>query len=230
MPVVRRPLRGGPQPARGSLHHRLVRDVPRHREHHVRGHVLRPEVALHRRERQRPRRRYFAADVPAEGLVGPERLVGEDRGQFSRAVLHHGELLEDDHALLLQLDRVHLRGRHHVREDVDRFEGGPVGRLRVVDGQFAVGGGVVQSPDALDRLRDLLRGGAARGALEEHVLKEVREPCFGVVLVAAARSDIHADRGGPRLRHLARDDPQAVGQHRSLKHAGRSPQLVRWRR
>ena len=226
VPGVRLAIRDGTEPAGARLDHRLVGDVPRHRQDHIRGHVLRAEVALDRRKRQRARRLRGAADVASEGLVGPERFVGEDGGQFARAVLHHGQLLEDDHALLLELDRVHLRGRHHVREDVDRLQGGPVGRLRVVDGQLAVGGGVVEPAHAFDRLGDLLRGRPARGALEEHVLEEVREARFRVGLVAAARAHVHADRGGSRLRHLARDDPQPVGQHRSFKHLGNLPRQL----
>ena len=230
VPGVRLALRRGTEPAGGRLHHRLVRDVARHREHHVRGHVLRPEVALHRRQRQGARGLHRAADVPPQGLVGPERLVGEDGRQLSGVVLHARQLLEDDHALLLQLERVHLRGRDHVGEDVDRLEGGEVGRLRVVDGQLAVGGGVVQPPDRLDRLRDLLRRRPSRGALEEHVLEEVGEARLRILLVAAARAHVHANRGGARLRHLARDDPQPVGQHRSLEHVRLISPPVVWRR
>ena len=96
-----------------------------------------------------------------------------------------------------------IGARDHVGEDVDGLEGGGVGHLRVVDGDFAVGRGVVHAADGFDRFGDLARGRAAGCALKEHVFEEVGEAGLFVVFVAAARPDVEADGGGAGVWHFA---------------------------
>jgi hypothetical protein len=71
------------------------------------------------------------------------------------------------------------------------------------------------APHVLD-LHLQVTHGAGRGALEGHVLQEVRGAVAGVGLVAASRINPHAHSGGARVRHRLAGNPQAVGQPRHL--------------
>ncbi len=71
----------------------------------------------------------------------------------------------------------------------------------VVTGHLLRGEGVEITAHALDRLGDLLRG-AARGALEEHVLKKMEDAVLALRLVPAADAEPKADRNALDVRHL----------------------------
>ena len=58
---------------------------------------------------------------------------------------------------------------------------------------------------------------AHRGALEGHVLQEVRRAVAGIRLVAAAGIDPHTHGGGARVGHVLRGHAQAVGQAGDLQ-------------
>jgi len=176
------------------------------------------EVARDRGERERLDGLGGTADVAAEGLAGPERLIDEDAGKLGRTVLDAGQLLEDDRALFFEFGTIHDGVADHIGEDVDGLHRGGVGHLGVVDGDLPVGGCVVHSPDTLDGLGNITRGGPAGSTLEEHVLEEMGEPGFGIELVTAARADVHADRRRTGMRHFAGDDAEAVGECGSFVH------------
>ena len=87
--------------------------------------------------------------------------------------------------------------------------------LDVVGGLLARGVGVDVAADRLDLLGDL-RGRAALGALERHVLEEVRDAVLRSALVARAGGDIGAERDGLDAVHPLGDDGQAGLQPRNL--------------
>ena len=105
-----------------------------------------------------------AADVAAEGVVGPDELVKEDFNPLVGGVLDHVELFEDDAALFFDVLGVEAGVAEHVDEEVEGLgevgEGdpGPVGR------DLLVGGAVECASDALDGLGDLLGEGSLLGA------------------------------------------------------------------
>jgi hypothetical protein len=117
-----------------------------------------------------------------------------------RRVLHGGVLLEDDVLLAGKLAGVEHGAGEDVAEDVE----GDVRVLREhprrVARPFVVGRGVDLAADVLDVLGDAA-GGAARRALEGHVLDEVGQAVLVGLLVARARADPDAQRRGGDLRH-----------------------------
>ncbi len=82
------------------------------------------------------------------------------------------------------------------------------------------GFGVEVAADVLDRLRDVARASFA-GALERHVLQEVRQPVLAHAFVARAGGDEDADRRGLHMRRRVGDHREAGGQGGdSNAHAG----------
>ena len=70
------------------------------------------------------------------------------------------------------------------------------------------GRGVEVAADGLDLLGDLARG-AARGALERHVLEQMRNAVLVGTLVAAAGADPDPERGAFEMRHRVGNDDEA---------------------
>ena len=99
-----------------------------------------------------------------------------------------------------------------VGEDVERERQVLVEHLDVVAGVFLGGEGVELAADRVDRLRDVL-GRAGRGALEEHVLDEMRDAALlgGLVARAARQPDADADRTD--VRHPLGEEAKAVVEH-----------------
>ena len=87
------------------------------------------------------------------------------------------------------------------------------------------GGGIEIAPDRFDLLRDLARG-AARRALEGHVLEQVRDAVLVGPLVAAAGADPDAQRGGLQVRHGVGDHDKARWQTRDLNAHAAAPVLT----
>ena len=115
-----------------------------------------------------------AAGVAAQRLVRPDDLVDQDVDDVGRAVLGHRQLFEDDLALFFELVRVQQRVEQAVGQDVERGGEAMVADLGPVDGQLFVGAGVHHAADAFDLFGDLAGGRSPAGALEQHVLEEVR--------------------------------------------------------
>ena len=67
---------------------------------------------------------------------------------------------------------------------------------------------LMSPPTASIDLGDLARG-AALGALERHVLEQMRDAVLVRQFVAAARADPDAERDGLQMRHAVGDDRQA---------------------
>ncbi len=93
-----------------------------------------------------------AADVAAEGLVGPHGLVDEEAGAGVGVIAGGGELLEDDAALLLELDGVEEGVADHVDDEVGGDVEVGASDLAPVGGDLAGGGGVHEAADAVNGL------------------------------------------------------------------------------
>ena len=108
----------------------------------------------------------------------PERVAAEDglaehvEDRVLRVVLVHGDLLEHD--LALGVDVLERRPPHHVGHHVEGRRQVLVEHPRVDRGALLVGAGVELGAHAVEELVDLRRG-VAVGAAEQQVLEEVRE-------------------------------------------------------
>ena len=149
-------------------------------------------------------------DVPAERLVAVEKLVVDAADEVARRVEVHVHLL-DDHALLaLDLVLVELRAAEHVDEDVERRVARLGGAANVVAGVLLAGERVELAPDSVDLAGDVAGGRTRVGALEEHVLGEMRDPVRLGRLVPGARSQHHEAGDRLRLRHRRGEHAEAV--------------------
>ena len=154
-----------------------------------------------------------------------EQLVDEVVGR----VLDHLDLFDDD--LLLALDVVAAeRGPHDdVGQDVDRQREMFVEDLDVVARVFLGGEGVHLPADGVDRLRDVL-GAPRRGALEEHVLDEMRDTALLDRLVARAAREPDTNAHRTDMGHPLREETETVGKHvandRCLRHSGFRDRVV----
>ena len=161
----------------------------------------------------------LAALHAADAGLGAEhraahRLAGEGgflemvEDDVVRRVVGLADLLQDHAALALQL----VGGEGAVGQDVADDVGAEgevlLQQLDVVGGLLARGVGVDVAADILDRLGDLGRG-APLGALEGHVLEEMRDAVLGLGLVAGAGGDIGAEGDGLDPVHGLGDDGQA---------------------
>ncbi len=191
------------------LHQALVVHIAGSRDHHVVAHI----VALH----------VFADHVRAEVADGVDRTQNGAPDRLAR-ICSLLEQVEDvvvgivagsanllhDHLLfprqfvvfeqrVLQDVRQDIGGQHHIiLEHAGEIAG-------VLDG----GCSVEIAAHIFDRLGDLERC-AAGGALERHVLEQVRYAMLAFALAAGACLDPHPDRGAFEVRHVVGKDHHAV--------------------
>ena len=152
------------------------------------------------------------------GVSPPAHLVPDLADVVAGRVEVHVDLL-DDHALLaLELLLVEARVQEHVGEDVDRDRRRPRGALDVVGGQLLAREGVELAADAVDLAGDVARGGAPLGALEEHVLGEVRDARRLGPLEAGAGGDADDDGHARRVAHGRGEHPHAVVEGAEFEH------------
>src|SRR5690606_22616862 len=121
------------------------------------------------------------------------------------------DLLEDDAALDLDLGLGHRRREHDVREDVEGERDVGAEHARIIGGHLAPRVGVDVAADILDLLGDLA-GGAARGALEGHVLEEMGNAVLLDAFMAAAGGDPYPDGSRGEAGHRFGDDTDTVPQ------------------
>ena len=150
-----------------------------------------------------------AADVAAEGMVGPDELVKEDFDPLVGSVLDHVELFEDDAALFFDVLGVEAGVAEHVDEEVEGLGEVGKGDLGPVDSDLLVGGAVEHAAYSLHGLGDLLGEGPFLGALETDMLDEVGDAGLGVGLIPRAGPDKDGHGRGAGVGHIAGDDPQA---------------------
>ena len=103
------------------------------------------------------------------------------------------------------------RVQHQVAENVHGDGQMLVQHLDVEADAFLGGEGVHVAADGVHLARNFLRG-AVLGALEHHVLDEVRDAVPLQVFVAGTGLDPDPDRGGANVLHLLGDEDQPVGQ------------------
>ena len=168
---ARRPSRAGARPGDEPL----VVDAPRRRDDDV----VRPvPAAMKGAERAlgdvrdhlgRPK------DWAAQRVAAEDGLRDEVEDELLRRVVHHGDLLEHD--LSLGVEVVEAGSEDHVGHDVERRLQVLVEHARVDDRVVAGRGGVQLAAEGVEDLGDL-EGRVGRRALEEQVLEEVVTPAW----------------------------------------------------
>ena len=147
--------------------------------------------------------------MPGKG--GSEQLARE----LSRRRVHAAlDLLAHDLDLALQLARIEGRAGHHVRQHVHALGEELRRQHDVVDGLVEARPRVDLAAARLDRPGDL-PGSAPGGALEQHVLVQMRQARLVGALVGASHAHPHLD-GDHRRRVVFLDQQrQPVGQQMS---------------
>ncbi len=103
---------------------------------------------------------------------------------------------------------IEARMRQDVGEHVEPERDVGLEHAGVIGGHLDAGAGIEVAADRLDLLGDLARG-AARRALERHVLEEMRDAVLVRRFVAAAAPDPDAERSGLQMRHRIGDHDQS---------------------
>ncbi len=142
----------------------------------------------------------------AQGMVAEHGLVDQVLGDGRGLVVVAGDLLDDDAALLVQLDRVERRAADEVRQQIGRLDA--LGRARGdVEGDHVMARvGVEDGAVALGRLVDVAVGLVLLAALEHEVLEEVRHAVLLGPLGAGA--GIESDHQRDRARAVHGDPVQ----------------------
>ena len=147
----------------------------------------------------------------------PVRMLAERGGEKLSRQLARGrveaplDLLAHHFDLAPQLLGIERGGSDRVGEHVHALREELAGDHHVVDGLVEAGPGVDLAAGLLDVARDLSRP-APRGALEEHVLVQVRQAGLAGQLVGAAHPDPHLHRSDGSGVVLLDEDRQSVGQ------------------
>ena len=189
-----------------------VVDVAGGRDDHVRRGIVGAEVAEEVVARDALDEARAAEDRPPERLLREGlqvELVLRDRLGVVGGVT---ELLQDHLPLAVDLLGGEGRAADHVGEHVERDRHVLGEQHRVVGGVVLGGVGVHRRAHPLDLERDAPRV-AGLGALERHVLEEMRDAVQVRGLVARADAHERADRRGAEAGQPHRRDRQPVGQH-----------------
>ncbi len=128
---------------------RVLTDVARDHQHGVGGTVV---VALERAQLLRAGRRQLGwrpqHGAPV-GMVAVEQRLDAPLERVPRIALVHGELFEDDAALVVHFGRLEQQSAHAVRLDVERLLPAVGRELEVVGGRVVAGERVVVAAQAL---------------------------------------------------------------------------------
>ncbi len=146
----------------------------------------------------------------AEGVAAPEIFGEEFVDQILGIVAGHFDFFEDHGLLARDFIRREGRSENHVGDDVEGRRQMLVEDAGVVAHEFFRGEGVEHAPDAVGLARDIF-GRAARSALENHVLDEMRNAVQLDGLAARAVLQPDADGNAANVRHRLSDDHEAVG-------------------
>ncbi len=150
---------------------------------------------------------------PAHRLVGKGAFLEIVENDVVGRVVGLADLLQDHRALAFHLVRVEARIQQDVGEDIERQRHVFLQHLGVVGGALARGIGVEVAADRLDLLGDVA-GAAPFGALERHVLEEMRGAVYRRRLVPRPDIDPDAERDGVDRVDPVGDHPQSVRQCR----------------
>ena len=139
-------------------------------------------------------------------MVAEHRLAEYVEHRVLRVVLVHGDLLEHDLALGIDVDE--RRPPHHVGDHVERARQVFVQHPRV-DGRGLLVGPGVELRAQPSNSRSISDGRVAVRALEQQVLEEVRQARPLDRLAARAGMDVEAQRRRAHAVHALGDDAQA---------------------
>jgi hypothetical protein len=153
-----------------------------------------------------------AADRSTKRMLAEHRLEETLARDIRWVVVGHGELFEDDAALVLEVAGVDKARREHVGYDVDRHGQIPVLNLGVVAGVFLRRHGVVLAADRVEAHRDV-EGRASGRPLEQQVLEKMGRAVREWKLVARADRYPIADRRAPGARHVFAENAHSARQH-----------------
>ena len=144
--------------------------------------------------------------------VGVVRL-GKDRvaEHVPGRVLTAADLFQDDLDLARDLVGIEARVECGVSQHIETHAQLRAGERCVVDGDVEGRVRVDATAGPFDLARDLADR-AFFSALEEHVLVEMREACFGLALVGGAHACPDLDLGHRRDVGLTQQHPQTIGQ------------------
>jgi hypothetical protein len=160
-----------------------------------------------------------AQDGAAEGVAFPEVLGEGFVDEVVGVVLVHFDLFEDDPLLASNV----LRGEGGVEDEVSQkvkcWCNILIENLDIEADGFLSGEGVEVAADGVGLAGELL-GGTGGGALEDHVLDEVRDAVLGEGFVAGAGVDPDAHGDGTDVGDGFGEDEQAVGQASPANAAG----------
>src|SRR5690606_28952377 len=201
----------------------VVGDRPGCHDHHAFGAILplHERAQLFRIERLDRLRR--AEDRTTESLVAEGGLSEAIEHDIVGRVVSGANLLQDDVLFALELGRIEAGVGQYVGKDLDRQRQVVFQHPRVEGRRLDAGRGVDLAADVFDFRGDIPRGARA-GALEGHVLQQVRDAVLVVALVARARLDPHSEGNAFDMRQGFGRDRQAVGQTAYLNtHLLRTP-------
>ncbi len=167
----------------------------------VRGNLLRGPQDGHAR-------RLIPKLHPAEQLM--HHILG--------GVLLHGDLLQDDAALLVQLPFIQGGVQGHVAENIHRQGQILVNHLGVEAGAILARKGVELAAHGVHLLGNL-PGIALLRPLKNHVLQKVRKPILPGLLHHGAHPQPHADGNRAQVRQPLAHHMQPVAQRPMVKHS-----------
>ena len=142
-------------------------------------------------------------------MVFPESLREELVDEVVGRVLDHLDLFDDDLLLALDVFDAERRVADDVREDVHGERQMLVEDLDVVAGVFFRGERVELAANRIDRLGDIFRRPRG-GALEQHVLDEMRDAALVGAFVPRAARQPDADADRAHLSHALGENTKPV--------------------
>ncbi len=188
---------------------RLVLDRPRRRHHHVRPAIMRGEIAVQHDRCLKPLQRLRRAEQrTSHRLVGIAEFVEMLEHDIVGRILRRADFLLDDALLALELFGIETRIGEDIAQHLERERHVRLHHPRIIGRGLDAGGGIEIAADRLDLLGDLARG-SRRGALERHVLEQMRNAMLVGLLVAASNPGPYAERSRLQMRHGVGDDREA---------------------
>src|SRR5690242_14178556 len=139
----------------------------------------------------------------------PECPSVELEYKIVRRVGHAVDFFEHDVALRLQITLPKKRPAHQIGQDLQGQRKIGIEDVCLIAGIVSPGEGV-ESPTSHLQLEGQLPSASALGALEHHVLEEMRDAELAGGLVRAGGADVNTDRGGADTREPLAKHHQAV--------------------
>ena len=156
-------------------------------------------------------RRVFAQDRTTKWLAGVERALVQFEDTIVRLIEGFAALLGNDALLFFQIVRRPVRCEENVGYEVERERRGFSDDARVVRCALVAGGGVHHAAGVFDGFSELARVTRA-GALEGHMLEQMRDAVEFGGLPARADALPYAKRCRAEARHRIERDTHAVRQ------------------